>query len=258
MIHLFPANGISDIAYTELIKFLSPHSVTSFTYPPLEDRDLQIPSPLNWNYFDQGIDKQFTSLTNGIGIGHSLGGTLLLNNALKNPSRWKIIFIVEPALFSKWINMTYKFVRFLKLEDFTHPMIRVTKPRREFFDSKETTFKRWRNRHVFSFLSDASLKYYIDASLIECAKGYQLRFPKNWECEIYRNMCSLDPFIWENLPNLKSNLIVIGGESSNTFFESARRRLKKQSVDFIAIPNTSHLLPFETPLALSRIILKHL
>ena len=138
-------------------------------------------------------------------------------------------------------------------------MFRIPNPRRDQFKSKSDTFNRWRNQRVFSFLSDSSLRHFVDASLIESSNGYTLRFPKDWECEIYRNMCSLDPFIWSNIDSLTAtNLIVVSGETSNTFFESARKRLRPFATKDITIPNTTHLLPFETPLALSRIILNHL
>ena len=257
MIHLFPANGICAIAYQELINFLQPNPVESFSYPALAQPTPAIPSPLHWEYFSDIINHQYAGKSDNIGIGHSLGGTLILYDALKNPNRWKTIFIIEPALFSPWINATYKWIRRLKLENQLHPMVRITRSRRSYFESKKDTFNRWRQRSAFCYMSDAALNNFIDASLLENETNYTLRFPKDWECEIYKNMCSLDPFIWRELPTLKPKLIVIAGNTSNTFFESAKKRLRPYVVDLITIPNTTHLLPFETPLALSRIILKH-
>lgn len=258
MLYILPANGVHEIAYTQLINYLNPFPITTVTYPPLLSPPPEIPEDLNWNYFSKDLNNDFSKISNAVGIGHSLGGSLLLHNALINPDRWKTIFIIEPALFSPFINKTYKLVRLLNLETYTHPMLRLTKPRREFFESKDETFKRWRNQPVFNHLSDIALENYVNASLVEHGDGYTLRFPKKWEYEIYRNMCSLDPFIWKNLDFLTAKLIVIAGHKSNTFFNAARKRLKSQSASFITIPNTTHLLPFETPLALSRIILKHL
>ena len=206
--------------------------------------------------FSDFINSTITTSGN-IGIGHSLGATSLIYNAIKYPKRWKTIFIIEPALFSPAIINLYRIVSYLKLADFFHPMVRLTKKRREFFDSKSLIFDRWRHYSFFTFFSDQALTNFIDASLIPFGNQFKLRFPKRWEIEIYKSMCTLDPFIWDNLHSLDSKLIVIAGEKSNTFLHSARKRLKPYCSSFITLPNTSHLLPFEVPKRLANIIIEH-
>ena len=71
-------------------------------------------------------------------------------------------------------------------------------------------------------------------------------------------MCTLDSYIWQHLHLLKPKLIVVAGETSNTFLNGCRKKLGSYANDFITIPNTSHLLPFETPKALATIVNREL
>lgn len=248
---LFPANGIHHTAYGSI--FNHGVDVRPIVYAPLEVPPPPIPNPLTWHYFHDGIQSQISG-EGLVGLGHSLGGTLLLYDALKHPQRWRTIVIVEPALFSKPLHLLTNVIRWLKLEAHLHPMIRLTKHRRETFPNLELVFQRWRKHASFSAMSDDNLQQFIDASLIADSDHFKLRFPKNWEMAIYASMCTLDPFIWNNLHTLSSKLIVVAGHCSNTFMAGARNRLKKHASEFLTIPNTTHLLPFETPHVLKAII----
>ena len=249
--YLFPANGIHHTAYHSIFNITS--KVEPIIYAPLKPPGIAPPSDLKWSYFFSDIDDVIQG-KNNVGIGHSLGGTLLLHDAIKHPQRWNKIIIIEPAIFSKSIHYIYKLIKLFKLEYKTHPMIRITKNRREHFESIEDTFDRWRNYPTFKYLNNENLKNYINASIIQLNDSYKLRFPKQWEIEIYRSMCSLDPYIWKNIHKLTAELIVIGAEKSNTFRYGARQRLKKHADIFNVIPNTTHLLPFEVPNVIADLI----
>ena len=85
-----------------------------------------------------------------IGMGHSLGGTLLLYHAIQHPGRWDTIFIVEPALFSPSVIWLYRLIRLLYLEDYLHPMIRLTKKRKDTFDSRHWYLNDGENEPCFN------------------------------------------------------------------------------------------------------------
>ncbi|MEK9657827.1 MAG: alpha/beta hydrolase [bacterium] len=253
--YLFPANGIDSIAYTPLIKALEPLSqVIVHRFAPYKNPDLAIPKPLSWEIFSHEMDHAFSKKENLIGIGHSLGATVLLYNALKNPGRFKDIILIEPALFSPAIRYIYQLIQFLKLENIAHPMVRLTHKRRDTFQSKEAVFKRWRAREQFNYLSDEALRYFIDASIVKKNNTYILRFPKAWEAAIYGAMCSLDPFIWANIASTTTRIHVLAGATSNTFLSGARDKLKKYAKQFVTVPSSSHMLPFEQVLECTDLI----
>ena len=191
-------------------------------------------------------------------MGHSLGGTLLLYHAIQHPGRWDTIFIVEPALFSPSVIWLYRLIRLLYLDDYLHPMIRLTKKRRDTFDSRALVFERWRKRPLFQYMSNDALRFFIDASLVYQNDEWVLRFSKQWEMAIYRSMCTLDSAIWKGLPTLTSKLVVVAGETSNTFLHGAQDKIKPFSHEFLSIKDTTHLLPFEAPVALADIVHYHL
>lgn len=250
------ANGIHPDAYRQFLTPLSTQcDINTILYPPLFDINTAIPINLSWHLFNDQLNHHLIGQKDLIGIGHSLGATLLLHNAIQYPNRWRQLFLIDPALFSPLVNRLYRIARLLRIEKKLHPMVRLTNRRNDFFESKDALFKKWRQRPLFAAMSDAALTDFIHASLIESNNGFTLRFPKQWESEIYRNMCTLDPYIWANLSQLTAITTLICGETSNTFFNGAKSTLKPFCQNCFTIPNTTHLLPFEVPNDLSRMIL---
>jgi len=252
-IFFYPANGVPYDAYAPLLSELSMHRVRSFNYLPLQDPRPKIPSQLSWDDLLPPIDPS-TMSSNHVGIGHSLGGTLLLYYALKHPNRWKTIIIVDPALFSPFVNKVYTLICAMNIQTYIHPMIKKTLRRSDRFESKAMIFSRWRQRSLFEYVSDDALHSFIDGCFTHDGRSWALRFPKSWEAAIYESMCTLDPFIWNQLPHLTTKLVVVAGQSSTTFLRGARHTIRPYSDAMIVIPNTTHLLPFEAPVALSKII----
>eukprot|EP01043_Picozoa_sp_COSAG02_P090804 COSAG02_NODE_27610_length_606_cov_0.798817_1_plen_106_part_10 len=97
-IHLFPANGLDPMAYTPLInKLASDFQVLPHRYQPNLSPHMPIPTPLSWQLFSDAIDKDKTyqDQEDLIGMGHSLGGAVLLYNALKQLKGWGEIIIMD-------------------------------------------------------------------------------------------------------------------------------------------------------------------
>ena len=190
-IHFLCSNGLHHSAYNLLFASLIPHDISTVQYPPLATPTPDIPKALAWHYFLDSISNNLDKSTR-IGMGHSLGGTLLLYHAIQHPGRWDTIFIVEPALFSPSVIWLYRLIRLLYLEDYLHPMIRLTKKRRDTFDSRTLVFERWRKRALFQYMSnDVAFLYY---------QNIYKKVKKKWEMAIYRSMCTLDSAIWKGLP----------------------------------------------------------
>ncbi|MGA0242580.1 MAG: alpha/beta fold hydrolase [Candidatus Marinamargulisbacteria bacterium] len=252
-IYLLPANGIHCDAYIPLINHLSA-SVIPIHYPPLASPSPPIPQPLHWEYFRDAIQPHIKG-TGNIGIGHSLGGTLLLDHAIRHPHQWSTIIIIDPALFSPTINRMYALLRWFQLTHYVNPMVRLTQRRHHIFSSKPSVFDRWRKNPRFQYMSDTALKIFIDATLVKCDAGYTLRFSKEWEAAIYNSMCTLDPTIWRTIHTLNTvRLVIISGETSNTFLKGAKQQIRPHADQMLTLPNTTHLLPFETPHPLADII----
>jgi pimeloyl-ACP methyl ester carboxylesterase len=245
-IHILPANGMLAEAYDPLVQHLHPHPTTLSVYPIPS----QIPTLLSWHYF---LDTLRIPTTARIGIGHSLGGTLLLAHALQSPHQWDTIVVVEPALFTPSLLCLYRWVQWFHLENVLHPMVRATHHRRVQWENSDDIFRSWRKKPIFSSVPDTSLMAIIQSNFESSTAGVHLRFPKEWECAIYKSMGTLDHGIWKGLPTLRPRLVVVAGETSTTFLTGARQKIAPFCHTFVTLKSTTHLLPFEKPKDLARI-----
>ena len=96
-----------------------------------------------------------------IGVGHSLGAIVTLRAALRDPGKFRALVLIEPVLFMPTFMTRWHIIRTLGLGDKLHPLIAGAKKRRRTFDDLETVFKGYRNRKVFRYMSDESLRAYI-------------------------------------------------------------------------------------------------
>ena len=140
-------------------------------------------------------------------------------------------------------------VRALGLGDRLHTLIARTKKRRRTFDDLETVFNGYRSRNLFRYMSDESLRAYINGTTRpKSGGGYELVYSPEWEAQIYRtNMHDFD--IWRNLPKLEVPTLIIRGAETDTFLEDTARLVKRKQpkVRIEALPKSTHLLPLERP-----------
>ena len=91
-IFLFPANGIHHSAYHSIFNINS--KMEPIIYAPLKNPGIAPPLNLEWSHFFSDVNDVVNG-NNNVGMGHSLGGTLLLHDAIKYPQRWKKIIITK-------------------------------------------------------------------------------------------------------------------------------------------------------------------
>ena len=256
-LYFLPANGFHASAYTPLTSLLSVEKVTPIHYPALKVPTPSVPNILSWIYFSNIVTPIIQSAGDGlVGLGHSIGGTLLLHQVIQRPSNWKAVFIVDPALFSSNVVRAYRMAQWFGLDGLVNPMVRTTKKRKIIFNDYDEVFDRWRKNPRFKNVSDEHLWILVKSSLVrKNDHQYTLRFSRDWEMAIYRSMCSLEPVIWRYAHRLKeTNVIVITGDSSNTFLKGAQRQLAPYVTQWHVIPNTTHLVPLEAPHVMATII----
>jgi pimeloyl-ACP methyl ester carboxylesterase len=147
-------------------------------------------------------------------------------------------------------------VRGLGLADKVHPLIRGAKKRRRAFDDLETVFRGYRNRSVFRYMSDESLRIYIEGMTRKTEggreappqRGYELVYSPEWEAQIYRtNMHDFD--LWRDLPKLAVPTLFLRGAETDTFLEESARFVKRKQPQarVETLEKSTHLLPLERP-----------
>ncbi len=191
-----------------------------------------------------------------IGVGHSIGGIVTLRAAIRAPKKFRALVLLDPVLFSPSFLIGWNILRVIGLGDRTHPLIAGAKRRRRTFDNLDTVFRSFRSRPVFRYLSDESLRAYIDGITRKKDDGtFELAYSPEWEARIY--LTGLRDFdLWRELPNLEIPTLIMRGFETDTFLETAERLVKKknQKIQVVTMQKATHILPLEYPQEVANII----
>ena len=183
-----------------------------------------------------------------IGVGHSIGAMVTLRAALRDPSQFRALVLIDPVLFVPGFMLRWHIIRMLGLAERLHPLIRGAKKRRRTFDDLETLYRGYRNREVFRYMSDENLSTFIEGMTHQTGNGYELVYSPEWEAQVYRTgMHDFD--IWRDLPKLEVPTLFIRGTETDTFFEESAKLVKRTQpkVRVEALEKSTHILPLERP-----------
>lgn len=184
-----------------------------------------------------------------IGVGHSIGATVTLRSALREPGNFRALVLIEPVLFPTARMLLWNFVRATGLGNRLHPKIPAAYRRRRTFDNLDLVFRGYRNREVFRYMNDENLRLYIEGITRPSANGgYELAFSPEWEARIYYT--GLRDFdIWRQLPKLKVPTLFLRGAETDTFWEQAANLVKRKqpTARVETLERSTHLLPLEYP-----------
>jgi len=184
-----------------------------------------------------------------IGVGHSIGATVTLRAALRDPAKFRALVLIDPVLFVPSIQIMSKITRAVGLGVGTRSLIAGAQKRRRTFDDLETVFRGYRKRNVFRYMSDKSLQAYIyGITKPKPDSGLELVFSPEWEVQIYRT--GLQDFdIWRNLHKLEMPTLIIRGAETDAFLENAAKLVKRKQprVRVEVLAKSTHLLPLERP-----------
>jgi pimeloyl-ACP methyl ester carboxylesterase len=249
-LHFLHANGYPPGCYKPFLKLLrTQYHVFGMLLRPLwgdsNPNDIQ-----DWKPFSDDL-LRFLSLTAPgpmIGVGHSIGAVVTLRAALRDPSKFRALILIEPVLFLPSRLIWWNFFRTIGLGKKVHPKIPGALKRRRTFDNLENVFSRYRSREVFRYMSDESLRAYIEGITRKKGQGYDLVYSPEWESRIY--LTGLRDFdIWRDLPKLELPTLFIRGAETDTFLESAANfvQQKQPRAQVEVLDKSTHLLPLERP-----------
>jgi len=256
-LHFLHANGYPPDCYNPLLELLKTeyHVFGMLLRPLWEDtKPEQLKSwlPLSndlLQFLASTAPHKERSAEKVIGVGHSIGAIVTLRAALRDPSLFKALVLIDPVLFVPSRLVLWHSLRASGLADRVHPLIAGAKKRRHTFDDLDTVFRGYRNRNIFRFMSDESLRAYIQGMTRPAANGgYELVFSPEWEAQIYRT--GLQDFdIWRELPGLKVPTLFLRGAETDTFLDGAARLVKQKQpqAKIEVVEKSTHLLPLERP-----------
>jgi pimeloyl-ACP methyl ester carboxylesterase len=185
-----------------------------------------------------------------IGAGHSFGAIHTLRLALEQPSRFSALILIDPVLFPPGRIRLWKLIHLLRLDERIHPLVKSARRRRNTFESHGAMFANYRTKVVFQRMSDAALQAYVDALGCEEPDGrVTLCYSAEWEARVYLTNMLADLELWRGLPGLNLPVLIIYGETSDTFWGATARRVHTllPSAQIECIPGAGHLVPLEKP-----------
>jgi pimeloyl-ACP methyl ester carboxylesterase len=257
-LHFLHANGYPPDCYQPLLELLQ----TNYQVFGMLLRPLWVgPKPQdvhNWNIFSDDLLQFLASTTPTaplsasstpvIGVGHSIGATVTLRAALREPNKFRALVLIEPVLFPSGRMIFWNFIRAIGLGNRLHPKIPGALKRRRFFDDLDLVYSGYRNRKVFRYMSDEHLRTYLEGITRKTDNGYELVYSPEWEARIYYT--GLRDFdIWRDLPKLEVPTLFLRAAETDTFWEQAANLIKRKQTKarIETFEKSTHLLPLEHP-----------
>ncbi|MCB9421401.1 MAG: alpha/beta hydrolase [Ardenticatenaceae bacterium] len=257
LLHFAHANAYPPGCYRQFIEDLTPH----FRVLAIEQRPLwpnSNPAELtSWELLADDLIRFFEQegLENVIGVGHSLGGVATMYAAVKRPSLFRQLILIEPVFLPPEL---LKMAAANPDGAYKLPLVRVAQNRRNRWAGRQEAFDRFRDKSVFRRFSDDALWDYVNhATRTDGSGEFVLSFPREWEARVYAH----PPLhVWEHLPQVTQPTLALRAAESDTIMPAAWQlwQALQPAATFIEIPDTGHMLTMERPSLIAQTILKHL
>lgn len=236
------ANGFPGLSYRSLLDPLA----ESFDLHPLDRLGHHPDYPVNHNWgnlVDELLSYLPDSDTPLLGVGHSLGGTLMAMAADKQPERFCGVIMLDPPLMLGRDAWAMKAAKRFGFVDRVTPAGK-TLGRRTVWPSREAMANSLRRRGLFRRFTPDALNDYIEAGTRILADGSaELTFDPRIEVEIFRHL----PDHLTRLPRrLSVPVEVVAGANSDLLTASRIKRLQRFGVAVSRVPGT-HMFPMEHP-----------
>ena len=256
-IHFVHANGFPANSYEIFLNQInSNYDIIKFSL--INNKYLNIK---DWNPFHIDFVNSIDRNAKIIGIGHSIGGNIVLRSAITNPNLFSKIILLDPTLFVPRIIFFWKLAIYFNIHDYIHPWVKATLKRKMIFKDFNSMFESYRNKDVFQKINDKNLSIYIKALTKENNDGKRtIIYPKELEYQIYRTSLIADSYIWKNIKTIQIPTLIIRSKKSNAFLKSSSNKIKKinKNIKIIELDNCTHLFPLEIPESISNPINKFL
>ena len=245
-------NGFPPESYKTFLKELSNHlNIYAMCQKPFWKTEINPKTIIGWEIFKKdAVDfLNQNNLNNSIGIGHSMGAVIILLIELENPGTFKKIFLLDPVITSPLKSLIYKVLLKANLVDKFHPMIQRTNKKKIKYSNKKELYQSYRQKKIFSKLSNQALNDYIESIIKNNDKGIKIKLSKEWENTIYRNGSIHDYWIWTNITNIKIPAYVITPYNNEFGHFNYGKNLacKNKYFSNLTINETTHLFPLEKP-----------
>lgn len=258
IIHLAVANGFPPQTYLPLFRPLTRFRVVSLLPRALWNTEPPPTVLRDWSELaDDLVDGlRAYKLTGIIAVGHSFGGIASILAAIREPSRFRALCLLDPTLLPP---PAMEFMRQVQKDGAVDqlPLVQAATRRKRRFASIEDAYANFRSKPLFQDWSDEAVRLYADYGMRPLAKepGVELAWSAEWEAYYYSTLYT---WTWDAIPNLRGKLpiLAVRGTSSDTFFPEAAEKLRGLLPEMAyAEVEGGHLFPQSAPDETRRILL---
>ena len=258
LLNIMPANGFPPQTYLPMLRGLK--GFRSISLPPRALwGDQAAPATLrSWRDAADDLLRGLNrfGLDDIVAVGHSLGGVLSMLALIKQPKRFRALVMLDPVLLPQaTLDMLARAREAGRIDDM--PLVQGARRRRQFFDSREVAYSRFREKPIFADWPAEALSLYVEHGLRarENGAGFELSWSPEWEAYYFSTVYQS---IWQDLPKL-NNLaptLIIRAEDSDTFPDTsyARAQSLAPKATFHEMKGQGHLFPQAAPLETARVI----
>ncbi len=246
--HLAPANGFPPQVYAPLIAALNGLFHVRALVPLAMRASSPPPPDLTWHVLADEMGQRLgeAGMDGLVAIGHSLGGVMSILAAIRYPSLFRALILMDPVIFPPHILLYLRVMRLLRQGE-RFPLVQAARRRRRVFPSREDAARRYRNHRFFQNWHPDAFQAYVRYGLRDRADGQvELAYNPDWEAAIF---ASVPTDIWRWVPRLRLPVLLLYGERSDTFRPGALKRLRRiwPHAIFIPVPDAGHMFPMEHP-----------
>ncbi len=218
--------------------------------------------PYNWNSFGMDLVDfvDALGLDNVIGIGHSLGGRVLVHVAALRSLCFKRLILVDPVIFEPQI---YKNRR--ASSEVINPADHMTARRRNRWADWQEMYERFVVRDPFNLWQQSVLRDYCQYGLLPDDEwpGFKLACPPLVEAEIYATNNTED--VTDVLADIKVPVLVLRAqpreEKNDTRTDFSKSPTRPDLADLfhsgrdVFLPELSHFIPMQNPALVAQFVL---
>jgi len=242
------ANGFPGASYNRLLSLLAVRFDVSWL--PMAGHDPRHPVTDGWRYLVEELIEDLATQcqTPAVGVGHSLGGYLILLAAARRPALFRAVVLLDAPLFGGLASGALRLLKGTWLMDRITPAGR-TRSRRRHFSSAAEARMYFRHKPLFRHFAAECLSDYVEHGMRTGSHGVSLRFDPEIEARIYRTI----PHHFGPIARaLQCPAALVAGRQSNVIRQAGLAESCRQ----LRVVRTegTHLFPFEHPAMTARTI----
>ena len=199
-------------------------------------------------FFDeQGLD-------NMIGLGHSMGAVMTMFAAVKRPSLFTKLILIEPVFLPPAIVQMAK----ANPDSLNQiPIIQHARKRRYRWPNRQAAFDHFRSKTAFRHWPNQSLWDYVNFGMHKESDEITLIYSREWEAHCYTLAAHSG---WDVFPQVQQPMLVIRGAESDALWPESWQLLQERQpqAQFIQIEEAGHMVVMERPSYIADLTLRFL